>query len=505
MTRIQTTQGALARRGFVDAQAALATVSRWDGDVEPVLDLLAQAADPDLALTGLDRLLDRCRTCPTGSGDNPVLARQLVMVLGASVKLAEHLCAHPEHLDLLAVDLDPDLGGRPAARSCCARPAPTRTRPAPVATELDRGRAADRPTAAPLLRIAARDLCSPEPIEVVDDIADELSDLADATLEAALSIARAKAGPDALKTRLAVVGLGKCGAQELNYVSDVDVLFVAEPVLDDARRAAAQQRRRRSRWRPGWRPRSPGSAPRTPPPARSGRSTPHCGPRARRVSSSAPWPATGPTTSGGPRPGSSRPCSRRGRAPATCELGEEFVDDGGAAGVAGGRAGELRLRHPGDAQAGGRPHPRPRRRAGSSSSARAVCATSSSPSSCCSWCTAGSTSGCACGATLAALKALVDNGYVGREDGKGFALAYRFLRALEHRIQLFNLRRTHVLPDRRRRPAPARPLAGLRRPGRGAAEHLAARVAAGPAAARAAVLLPAARRRGPDPQPASCG
>src|SRR3712207_8263257 len=35
---------------------------------------------------------------------------------------------------------------------------------------------------------------------------------------------------------------------------------------------------------------------------------------------------------------------------------------------------------------------------------------------------------------------------VGREDGKALALSYRFLRALEHRIQLFNLRRTHVLP-----------------------------------------------------------
>ena len=28
---------------------------------------------------------------------------------------------------------------------------------------------------------------------------------------------------------LAVIGMGKCGARELNYISDVDVIFVAEP------------------------------------------------------------------------------------------------------------------------------------------------------------------------------------------------------------------------------------------------------------------------------------
>src|SRR5690606_34974637 len=76
-----------------------------------------------------------------------------------------------------------------------------------------------------------RDLTAADPIAVVPDIADELSDLADATLESALAIARAKVGPEALRCRLAVIALGKCGAQELNYVSDVDVLFVAEPAL----------------------------------------------------------------------------------------------------------------------------------------------------------------------------------------------------------------------------------------------------------------------------------
>ena len=115
--------------------------------------------------------------------------------------------------------------------------------------------------------------------------------------------------------------------------------------------------------------------------------------------------------------------------------------------LARGRAGGLRPRHPGDAAPGRRAHPRPRRRAASSSWGRAGCATSSSPCRCSSWCTAGSTSRCACGPRCRRSRLLVEGGYVGREDGKTLALAYRFLRVLEHRIQLFRLRRTHVLPE----------------------------------------------------------
>ncbi len=50
--------------------------------------------------------------------------------------------------------------------------------------------------------------------------------------------------------------------------------------------------------------------------------------------------------------------------------------------------------------------------------------------------------------TLDALAALRAGGYVGRDDGQRLADAYRFLRTLEHRIQLHRLRRTHVVPDR---------------------------------------------------------
>jgi [glutamine synthetase] adenylyltransferase / [glutamine synthetase]-adenylyl-L-tyrosine phosphorylase len=54
--------------------------------------------------------------------------------------------------------------------------------------------------------------------------------------------------------------------------------------------------------------------------------------------------------------------------------------------------------------------------------------------------------------TLAALDALAAGGYVAREDAAGLGDAYRFSRAVEHRLQLFEDRQVHALP----RGAPAR-------------------------------------------------
>jgi glutamate-ammonia-ligase adenylyltransferase len=77
-----------------------------------------------------------------------------------------------------------------------------------------------------LLHLAARDLTG---AATVDEVAEELADLADAVLDAALAIARAELPPDAAPARFAIVAMGKCGARELNYASDIDVIFVAEP------------------------------------------------------------------------------------------------------------------------------------------------------------------------------------------------------------------------------------------------------------------------------------
>ena len=86
-----------------------------------------------------------------------------------------------------------------------------------------------------LLHLAARDLTGAATVDVVGE---ELADIAAAVLEAALAVARAELPPGAAPCRLAVVAMGKCGGRELNYASDVDVIFVAEPVKDEDETAA---------------------------------------------------------------------------------------------------------------------------------------------------------------------------------------------------------------------------------------------------------------------------
>src|SRR3712207_267054 len=50
------------------------------------------------------------------------------------------------------------------------------------------------------------------------------------------------------------------------------------------------------------------------------------------------------------------------------------------------------------------------------------------------------------GGTLPALQALSAGGYVGRDDAATLIASYRFLRTVEHRLQLARLRRTHLIP-----------------------------------------------------------
>ncbi|MFI6148858.1 bifunctional [glutamine synthetase] adenylyltransferase/[glutamine synthetase]-adenylyl-L-tyrosine phosphorylase [Streptomyces sp. NPDC051109] len=211
----------LLRSGFTDPSAAARLL---DSDAlacvrtDPVLlDALGATADPDLALLGLVRLAEA-----QSEDERPVLLDTLVSakplrdrllgVLGASEALADHLARHPRDWHALvtyeAADLHPGLAefeqGLAQAHD-------------PIALRVAYRRC--------LLSIAARDVCGT--IDVAQTAA-ELADLATATLRAALRIASAAAPEDAAACRLAVIAMGKCGGNELNYVSDVDVIFVGD-------------------------------------------------------------------------------------------------------------------------------------------------------------------------------------------------------------------------------------------------------------------------------------
>lgn len=212
----------LLRHGFTDPSAAerllgVAEMASVRAD-SVLLDALGATADPDLALRGLVRLVEahesdgRHRLLDTLLAAKPLRDR-LLGVLGASEALGDHLARHPADWQVLvtyeSADLHPGVAEFEAGLA--------------EAHDVDSLRVAYRRC---LLSLAARDVCGTTDVA---QTAAELADLAIATLRAALAIARAAAPEDAAVCRLAVVALGKCGGNELNYVSDVDVIFVGEP------------------------------------------------------------------------------------------------------------------------------------------------------------------------------------------------------------------------------------------------------------------------------------
>ncbi len=209
-------------------------------------------------------------------------------MIGSSLALGDHLVANPRSWHLLegAVALPTAAQLRQLFSECIAEFGTAATTVMPKLRTVYRDQ---------LLILAALDLAPTvenEPVLPFPTVGAHLSDMADAALEAALKVAVATVcKDDTPPPRIAVIAMGKCGARELNYVSDVDVIFVGEDAESDTdhhpRRggddAAGVGHLLRSRRRTAARGQG----------------------RARWC---APWTPTSPTTSGGPRPGSSRPC-----------------------------------------------------------------------------------------------------------------------------------------------------------------------------------------------------
>lgn len=443
--------GLLLRLGFADVsgtQEALTALGLWrdgrpsDDAAAEVVTAAADTAEPDLAVSALARLV---AAADDGAPLREALQRsafraRLLGVLGTSIALGDHLAAHPEDWRDLA---DDELVlARPSRyglqmRMLAAVGAPTGG-PLPWGTggaraALTGARAVEQLRLTYrrcLLALAARDVVGAVSVE---DVGGELADLAGATLTGALSVALATLPEDAAPCRLAVIGMGKAGGRELNYVSDVDVVFVAEPLpggqdepaLRSATKLASELMRicGQVAWPVDAGLRPEGGA----------------GPLVRTLASHTAYYERWAQTWEFQALLKARPMAgdldlgaayTAVTAPKVWNVGERkgFVEDVQAmrrrveSTLKGDKADrEVKLGRGGlrdvefAVQLLQLVHGR------TDDSIRS-------------------------GTTLTALEQLAAGGYVGREDARHLAEAYRWLRTVEHRLQLHRLRRTHLLP-----------------------------------------------------------
>jgi glutamate-ammonia-ligase adenylyltransferase len=229
MPRTSLTLTELARLGFAELRVAN---ERLQALAAPhLVEHFANAADPDQALRLLVALREQSPREVKALLSSEQSARRLITVLGVSSGLGEFFERRPSELAALrepipapptAEEYDADLLASVEGLSGEA---------AWVALRVRYRRH--------LAQLTAWDLVQNDPLAAVSIVAAALADLAGAALDASLAVARrdskfVRADVDA--TRFAIIGMGKAGARELNYISDVDVIFVAagsDAVADD--------------------------------------------------------------------------------------------------------------------------------------------------------------------------------------------------------------------------------------------------------------------------------
>ena len=218
----------LARHGMLDAD---------DPDIDEVADLVEvcrDAAVPDDALLTLTDLAGQQPDLFTQVRADPEWLRRVALVGGASRPLGDLLARHAEAVTGIR-SLGPVDPARIAAEVEDALAA------VDGAGDADRHAAAiaaiRRRTTA---HIAARDLTGQA---VLEDVAGDLAALAEGVLEGTLEALHRQVHDGRPTARLAVIGMGKLGGHELNYISDVDVVFVHEPVDGADDQAAAEEAR----------------------------------------------------------------------------------------------------------------------------------------------------------------------------------------------------------------------------------------------------------------------
>src|SRR3954447_17450073 len=195
-----------------------------------MLGWFADAADPDSGLLAFRQVSDALGSTPwylRVLRDEGATAERLARLLATSRYVSDLLARAPEAVAMLG--RDDDLPPRPAAPLRAEVVASVRgnddwENAVAVARGLRRRE---------LVRTACADLLG---FADLDAVGQSLSDVAAATLEAALATAEQKISAERrspLPVRIAVIGMGRLGGAEQGYGSDADVMFVYEPLDGD--------------------------------------------------------------------------------------------------------------------------------------------------------------------------------------------------------------------------------------------------------------------------------
>ncbi|MHB8900266.1 MAG: bifunctional [glutamate--ammonia ligase]-adenylyl-L-tyrosine phosphorylase/[glutamate--ammonia-ligase] adenylyltransferase [Thermoguttaceae bacterium] len=188
---------------------------------------LPRCADPDMALNNLDRFVSEARN-PLSLGAlferDPESLATLLQIISTSQHLADYLATDPEAYDLLRL-----TEGEPVSRERLVDDIVSEV--AALEHEPSVLRALRRFKRRETLRIAYGDIIREQPLATVST---QISYLADAVLEAALRTAWQRTaarrglpqGQNGRPARFVVLALGKLGGAELNYSSDIDLMFL---------------------------------------------------------------------------------------------------------------------------------------------------------------------------------------------------------------------------------------------------------------------------------------
>ena len=233
----------LARFGFVDLTGTIAKldelVSLVGDSGRSALAALSKSASPDDALNNIIALARFEKSKIRKILSKEESAERLAKLVGASTALNDFLSRTPENLVLFekAVQILPDRASYDLIfNTAISGLRQKEFNSAELVTCL---RITYRTE---LLKIAIYDLSQADPQLAQPRVSLALADLAGAALEAGLVIARKELAEstdfgiftkdEIAQTKLAVIGMGKGGAGELNYISDVDVIYVAESAGD---------------------------------------------------------------------------------------------------------------------------------------------------------------------------------------------------------------------------------------------------------------------------------